>query len=96
MACYCFVEYQWYCPLPNPHHSVVRWKNPPNALEATAYVYDNYVNQTTGMSKMDPGVIHPNITGTLNPGLIDYIVKRRLFNLYLNDGSHPELAPMTP
>jgi hypothetical protein len=53
------------------------------------------------MSKMDPGVdqhhsIHPNITGTLNPGLIDYIVKRRLFNLYLNDGSHPQLAPMTP
>jgi hypothetical protein len=90
LACYRFVEY--YPPLPNPHHSVVRWKNPPNALEATAYVYDNYVNQTTGMAKMNPGLdvhvqpVHPNITGTSDPGLIDYIVKQRLFNFWLEDG----------
>lgn len=68
-----------------------RW-TPPDALAATDYVYATYANQTTGMSKMDPGLdvhhhpIHPNITGEPNTGLTDYIVKEKLFNFFLNDG----------
>jgi len=72
--------------------AITRW-SPPDALAATQYVYRNYGNMTTGMSKMNPGLdvhqhpVHPNITGDPNPGLADYIVKEKLFNFYLNDGS---------
>merc|ERR1719379_1972672 len=44
---------------------------------------------------MNPGFdeknnsIHPPLDGTPNPGLIDYIVKERLFNFWLNNGCIP-------
>lgn len=63
---------------------------------ATQWVYDRYINQTTGMSKMNPGLdvhgkhkINPPLTGSPDTGLVDYIVKERLFNFFLNQGCIP-------
>ena len=64
-----------------------------SALQATEYVYEHHVNETTTMSKMNPGLdVHqhpfkPNLTGDPNVYLTDYIVKERLFNFFLNDGN---------
>ncbi len=66
-------------------------------LEATRYVFEHHVHQTTGMSKMNPGyesqagkaVLRPNITGAVHIGLADYVVKERLFNFYLTEGCLP-------
>jgi len=61
------------------------------ALDASRYVYDNYVNFTSTLAFMNPGYDNaayprdPPLTGTLQPGLIDYITKNRIFNFYLND-----------
>merc|ERR1719313_1944293 len=49
------------------------------------------------MAKMNPGLDYKNngsswipvLDGTPNPGLIDYIVKERLFNFFLNNGCVP-------
>eukprot|EP00660_Eupelagonema_oceanica_P019427 gene19427-biopygen13309 len=48
------------------------------------------------MAKMNPGLdvhghhpFNPPLTGKPSPGLIDYIVKQRLFNFFLNDGCIP-------
>merc|ERR1712178_266283 len=66
-----------------------------SALDATSYMYDNYVHLTTTMAKMNPGLdvhhheINPPLTGSIDPGLIDYIVKERLFNFFLYNGCIP-------
>ena len=54
--------------------------------DSTLYIYNNYINNTTGLAKMDPGLdIHnhpfnPPLIGDINTGLIDFIVKKKLFN----------------
>lgn len=60
------------------------------ALEATEYMHTHYINRTTSMAQMNPGLdvhgdnkINPPLTQDLNPGLIDYIVKERLFNFFM-------------
>lgn len=66
-------------------------------LDATRYVFEHHVQQTTGMSKMNPGyesqtgkaVFRPNITGAVHIGLADYVVKEKLFNFYLTEGCLP-------
>lgn len=66
-------------------------------LEATTWVYERYVNATTTMAKMNPGFdmkgfkhsFHPPLTGVPEVKLTDYIVKERLFNLYLPLGCVP-------
>lgn len=67
-----------------------------SALNATAYVYDRYANQTATMAIMDPGYnqadggpLNPKLTGEPSTHLIDYIVKRRLFNFYLVEACVP-------
>eukprot|EP00729_Bicosta_minor_P015119 gene15119-33364_t len=64
--------------------------------DAVQYTYNNYRNGTTTMSKMNPGYadqskkpFDPPLTGNPNPGLVDFIVKERLFNFYLNLGCVP-------
>lgn len=64
--------------------------------DCTSYMFDNYANQTTGMAKMNPGLdvhgnvsINPPLTKALNPGLIDFIVKEKLFNFFLENGCIP-------
>jgi hypothetical protein len=66
------------------------------ALEATRYVYQRWVGQTGGMSKMNPGLVAPP-NNPLKPelirrpalGLTDYIVKEKLFNFFLWFGCIP-------
>ena len=47
------------------------------------------------MSKMNPGFrtkkpeLHPELTGTPDLGLADYIVKNKMFNFFLWDGCIP-------
>lgn len=68
-----------------------------SALQATSYVYENYGAQTTTMAKMNPGldthearhIFNPRLTGSLNPALVDYVVKERLFAFFLNNGCIP-------
>jgi hypothetical protein len=63
--------------------------------DATNYMYTNYVNLTSTMSKMNPGLnvhtdpIFPKLTGKSDLGLVDFIVAKRLFNFFLNDGCIP-------
>ena len=53
-----------------------------SALEATRYVYERYVNETTGLAKMNPGyekqsgkhIINPSISSTPRQSSHDYIV----------------------
>jgi len=66
-------------------------------LKATQYMYENYVNQTSGMSKTNPGwdtsgvkpFMSPKIIANPAINLFDYIVKRRLFNYFLLLGCVP-------
>jgi hypothetical protein len=64
-------------------------------LDATAYVFDNHGNQTTGLSKLNPGwkwnnkvedQLKPTLTGGPSLQLVDYIVKQKLFNFFLKNG----------
>ena len=64
--------------------------------EATAYVFSKYKNKTSGLSKMNPGLdvhgkhkLNPPLTGDADLGLVDYIVKERLFNFFLSHGCLP-------
>jgi hypothetical protein len=45
-------------------------------------------------SKVHP--FHPNITGFMNPGLVDFVVKERLFNFYLVNGKLSLLCSHVP
>lgn len=60
------------------------------AYNATLYMHMHYVNRTTTIAMMNPGYdtskhpFNPPLTRKPNPGLIDYIVKERLFTFFLN------------
>ena len=65
-----------------------------NPLMSSKYVY-NYVNDTTTLSWMNPGYDNfanpsdPPLTQDPKLGLTDYIVKERIFNIYINDACIP-------
>ena len=61
-----------------------------SAQQATEYMHTHHVNATSTMAQMNPGLdvhgpnkIDPPLTKDLNPGLVDYIVKERLFNFFM-------------
>ena len=63
-----------------------------NAMQATEYMHTHHVNETSTMAQMNPGLdvhgdnkINPPLTKDLNPGLIDYIVKEKLFTFFMED-----------
>jgi hypothetical protein len=65
-------------------------------LRATEYVFERWANRTTTMAKMNPGYdvhgkhkLNPPLTGTADPGLVDFIVAKRLFNFWLPNGCLP-------
>jgi hypothetical protein len=68
-----------------------------SALEATRYVFEHHVNETSGLAKLNPGyqsqsgkaIIHPVIVGGPSTELIDYVVYAKLFDLYLPDACLP-------
>jgi hypothetical protein len=67
-----------------------------DSLAATTFVYENYVNVTTSMAKMNPGLdvhgphkLHPPLTHSPHIELTDYVVKERLFAFFLNFGCIP-------
>ncbi len=60
---------------------------------ATKYVYDNYVNKTTGLAMLNPGyctidcdVSNPEVTKDIESSLIDYVFSRKLFVTFLVNG----------
>ena len=64
--------------------------------EATTYIFSKYKNETNGISKMNPGLdvhgkhkINPPLLGSADLGLVDYIVKEKLFNFFLSNGCLP-------
>lgn len=64
---------------------------PSDLVNATEYVYERYGNSTTALAKVDPKVeVEPRrLTGSLDPSLVDYIVKEALFAFWLPDGCAP-------
>jgi len=66
-------------------------------LTATKYMFDNYVQLTTGASKTNPGWDTKNLDQFTAPNmskgpairLFDYVVKRKLFNFFLLLGCVP-------
>jgi len=67
-----------------------------DALDATHFMYDNYVNVTTSMAKMNPGLdvhgpnkINPKLTKRPQIAFTDYVVKEKLFAFFLNYGCDP-------
>lgn len=76
--------------LPLLFDAVTAWEGY-NAVNSTSYMYENYINQTSTLAWMNPGYDqhqdpkNPPITHDLNPKLIDYIVKIKIFNFYMND-----------
>ena len=76
-----------------------------NGYNSTLYMYEHYINETNGMSKMNPGYDtnkkpwNPSITGSVHLKLTDYIIKEKLFNYYLYNGCihgtiHHELSQL--
>jgi hypothetical protein len=63
---------------------------------ATAYVYDHFVTDTTGLAIIDPGYDKsgerpwdPEMTGDINPHLVDFVFSEKLFVTYLVNGCIP-------
>lgn len=60
---------------------------------ATKYVYENYVNDTTGLAMLNPGydknataVWNPKLTEDMNPSMIDFVFSEKLFCIFLVNG----------
>lgn len=64
-------------------------------LQATEDVYAKYVSNTTTLAFINPGYDNaanpsdPPLTGTPRLKLVDYLVKERVFTIYLNDACVP-------
>jgi len=65
--------------------------------KATKYMFENYVGQTSGMAKTNPGwdtgsynqFWSPKMTHNPQIEILDYVVKQKLFNFYLVMGCVP-------
>ena len=60
---------------------------------ATKYVYDNYVDNTTGLAMLNPGysqaegkVWDPAIIKDMDPAMVDFIFSQKLFVMFLVNG----------
>ena len=68
-----------------------RFRNSPYL--ATKYIYDNYVDETTGLAMLNPGydtrsdhVWNPDMTGDMASNLVDFVFSEKLFVVYLVNG----------
>lgn len=70
-------------------------------LDATSYMFNNYINETSTLSWMNPGYDNaadpknPPLTKSPNPSLIDFIVSKKIFNFYMNDACIPNTPDYT-
>lgn len=62
-------------------------------LLATRYVFEHYVEQTTGLAMLNPGYdqtssnhANPPLSRDMPPALVDYVFSRKLFVVFLNNG----------
>lgn len=60
---------------------------------ATKYVYDRFVDETTGLAMLNPGydsgdprVWDPALTSDMQPSLVDFVFSQKLFTLFLVNG----------
>ncbi len=60
---------------------------------ATKYVYEQYVNETTGLAMLNPGysandkrVLNPGLVDNMNPSMIDFVFSEKLFVMFLVNG----------
>lgn len=60
---------------------------------ATKYVYETYVNETTGLAMLNPGyethggkVWNPKLGGDMNPSMVDFVFSEKLFVMFLVNG----------
>ncbi|MCA9574237.1 MAG: hypothetical protein KC668_02340, partial [Myxococcales bacterium] len=69
-------------------------------LLATQYVYENYLDETTGLAMLNPGydrfaadLANPSLTDDMSVALVDFVFERKLFVAFLVNGciqGHPE------
>jgi hypothetical protein len=77
-------------------------KDKATPLLATQYVFEHYVQQTTGLAMLNPGydqhpsdVAHPGMTADMGPALVDFVFSHKLFVVFLIGGcqdGNPEKA----
>jgi len=60
---------------------------------ATKYVYENYVNETTGLAMLNPGydetdgeVWDPGLSGQMDARMVDFVFSEKLFVMFLVNG----------
>lgn len=60
---------------------------------STKYVFENYVEQTTGLAMLNPGyeiwennTDSPVLARDMSPALVDYVFSKKLFTLFLANG----------
>lgn len=63
---------------------------------ATKHVYENYVDDTTGLAMLNPGydtspekVWDPEIVQDMNPDMVDFVFSKKLFVMFLVNGCIP-------
>ncbi len=82
--------------------AIVEFEKRDTPYLATKYVYETYVNETTGLAMLNPGydtndcrVWDPALTGDMDPSLVDFVFSEKLFVIFLINGcieSTPEHA----
>ncbi len=62
-------------------------------LLATRYVFENYVDETTGLAMLNPGFdtaaadpANPALNGDMKPALVDFVFSQKLFVTFLVNG----------
>ncbi len=60
---------------------------------ATKYVFENYINRTTGLAMLNPGynqndanLSNPQLTTDMTPALVDFVFSQKLFVTFLING----------
>lgn len=63
---------------------------------ATKFVFDNYVEHTTGLAMLNPGydphasdLANPEMTGDMRPAMVDFVFSQKLFVVFLVNGCVP-------
>ena len=74
--------------------ATVEWKDF-DAYDATRYMFEHHISDVKGIAKSNPGIdeqstdIPKPLNSYMNAALVDFIVKERLFNFFMQEGCIP-------
>ncbi len=73
--------------------AAIEFKERDTPYLATRYVYENHVNETTGLAMLNPGydkgegkVWDPEIVEDMAPSMVDYVFSEKMFVMFLVNG----------